>query len=96
LELPTALPAHPRRRTGLGKRRRAPVIRHDPLAATAVQKRLTLFYPKQRDEKQADVMVYLPEFGLMQPAPRAVPGRRIHGPGSGLNTGDQKKHWLNP
>jgi hypothetical protein len=73
IELPAALPTHPGRRTGLGKRCRSPVIWHDSLAATAVQKRLTLFYPKQRDEEQADVMVHLPDLHLMQTALPAAP-----------------------
>jgi hypothetical protein len=32
----------------------------------------------------------------MQPALLTVSGRRIHGSGSGLNTGDKKKHRHNP
>jgi hypothetical protein len=59
---------------------------------TAEQKRLPLFYPEQWDEKQADIMVHLPDFRLIQTALPAAPRRRIHGPGSGLNTGDQKTH----
>jgi hypothetical protein len=55
-----------------------------------------LLYPKQWNEKQADVMVHLPDFRLMQTALPAAPRRRVHGPGSGLNTGDKKTHQLNP
>jgi hypothetical protein len=96
IELPAALPTHPGRRTGPGKRFRLPVIRHDSLAATAVHKGLTLFYPEQWDEKQADVMIHLPDFRLMQTTLPAAPRRRVHGPGSGLNTGNKKTHRLSP
>jgi hypothetical protein len=94
--LPATLPTHPGWRTGLGKWCRSPVICHDSLAAAAVQKRLTLFYPEQWNEKQADVMVHLPDFRLMQTASPTAPRRRVHGPGSGLNTGNKKTHQLNP
>jgi hypothetical protein len=96
IELPAALPTHPGWHTGLGRRCRPPVICHASLAATAEQKGLTLFYPEQWDEKQADVMVHLPDLRLMQTALLAAPRRRIHGPGSGLNAGDKKTHRLNP
>jgi hypothetical protein len=41
-------------------------------------------------------MVHLPDFRLMQTALLTAPRRRVHGPGSGLNTGDKKTHLLSP
>jgi hypothetical protein len=73
VQLPAALPTHPGWFTGFGKRRRSPAFRNDSLAAPAVQKGLALFHPEQWDEKQADVMVHLPDFRLMQTALRAAP-----------------------
>jgi hypothetical protein len=56
----------------------------------AQQKRRTLLYPEDGQEKQAEVVIDAGGIGLRQSANRAALWRVVDPPGFGLHSGDQK------
>lgn len=69
---------------------------HRLIAASAVKVRGAAADGYQGDEKQADVVIRLLSVGLIQPALRTTPCRRINGFRFGLHPCDEEAHNESP